>query len=167
MFGVFFLGDMSLSPVKWKFPEMIIAWFMCWHLPPSQPHQCWIQQDKHLLTSWFCCVWCTPGCRLPSWLPGHTAGLYWACCQPVPQVPFCRAALWPLISQFMLLSSVTPSLVQNPAFVLIRFHAFDDCPVQEPCARSHVPWESRQHLSVWYHQQTFSWCVQLLHPDNW
>ncbi|KAK4811354.1 LOW QUALITY PROTEIN: hypothetical protein QYF61_027583 [Mycteria americana] len=46
-----------------------------------------------------------------------------------PQVPFCRAALQPLLSQSILVSSVTPSQVQNLAFVLIKFHAIDDCPM--------------------------------------
>jgi len=41
-----------------------------------------------LLCDWPCCVWCTARCSLPSWLPGHTAGMFWACCQPAPPDPF-------------------------------------------------------------------------------
>ncbi|KAK4810956.1 hypothetical protein QYF61_013364, partial [Mycteria americana] len=40
-----------------------------------------------------------------------------------PQIPFCRAALQPLLSQFILVPGVTPSQVQNPALGLVKFHA--------------------------------------------
>ncbi|KAK4826818.1 hypothetical protein QYF61_011626 [Mycteria americana] len=41
-----------------------------------------------------------------------------------PQIPFCRASLQPLLSQFILVFTV-----QNPAFFLVKFHAVDDCPM--------------------------------------
>jgi len=43
---------------------------------------------NHLLTGWLCCVLYTPGCSLPSWLPGHTAGSHWACYQAALPGPF-------------------------------------------------------------------------------
>ncbi|KAK4806807.1 hypothetical protein QYF61_005603 [Mycteria americana] len=46
-----------------------------------------------------------------------------------PQIPFCRAALQPLLSQFILVPGITPCQVQNPAFGLVKFHAIDDCPM--------------------------------------
>ena len=46
-----------------------------------------------------------------------------------PQIPFCRAALQPLLSQSVLVPGVTLSQMQNLTFVLVKFHAIDDCPM--------------------------------------
>ena len=61
-------------------------------LPPSQgraePEKNTERSINPLIPSW----------SSFSWLPGHTAGSCWACCQPAPQIPFCWAALQPSIS---------------------------------------------------------------------
>jgi len=49
--------------------------------------------------------------------------LLWSCCPPAPQGPLCRVALQPLLSPFILVTWVTLSQVQNPALVLVKFHA--------------------------------------------
>lgn len=64
-FFFFFLGDVSLSPVKWEYPallEIITVRFTCWHL--SSSHRCllWVTQRWALCPS--CCV--LPLLRLPS-----------------------------------------------------------------------------------------------------
>ena len=83
-----------------------------------------------LVIGWLDCVWYTPGRRgLPSWLPWYPTNSYWACCRQHPQVPFCRAALQPLLSQFVLVPCVTPPQLQNPALQCVKFHATDDCPM--------------------------------------
>ena len=45
------------------------------------------------------------------------------------QIPFCRAALQPLLSRFVLVPGVTPTQMQNLAFGLVKFHAINHCPV--------------------------------------
>ncbi|KAK4827409.1 hypothetical protein QYF61_017839 [Mycteria americana] len=46
-----------------------------------------------------------------------------------PQVPFCRAALQPLLSQSVLVPRMTLSQVQNLAFGLVKFHPINDFPI--------------------------------------
>lgn len=45
-----------------------------------------------------------------------------------PQVPFCGAALQPLVPQSVQIARVAPSQVHNLALVLVELHVVDDCP---------------------------------------
>jgi len=77
---------------------------------------------------------------LPPWLPGQLLCHTEPAASQHPQVPFCRAALQPLLSQFILVPGVTPFQLQNLAFVLVKFHAIEDwlpsAPIYlEPSAR--------------------------------
>ena len=96
-------------------------------------HQGWTQRDDTL--SWLvgCAVFdapqdtevCPPGCQ------GTTLAAVEPAVDQHPQIPFCRVALQPLLSQFILLPGITPSQVQNPAFGLVQFHPIDDCPMPQ------------------------------------
>lgn len=44
------------------------------------------------------------------------------------QVPFCRAVVWPLLSQLTLASGVLPFQLQKSSLVLGKFLVTDDCP---------------------------------------
>lgn len=46
---------------------------------------------------------------------------------PKPQIPFCKAALQPLVPQSTHTSRIIPSQVQNLAFVLVKHHMVGDC----------------------------------------
>jgi len=93
------------------------------------PHQCSTEWDSHL-----------PG--PPSYgvldAPQDTVGS--SGCQgtllthiqlaidPTPHISFCGAVLQPLISQFVCITSITLSQVQNMALALVQFHTVGDCP---------------------------------------
>ena len=99
---------------------------------------------------------------MPSGLPGPAAG---SCGAAAHQHP--RALSAGRLSRFILASRVTLSQVQNPALVLVKFHAMDGAPVYPDApAKPLVAQESQQHLPVWCSQQTCYWCMQLLHPDH-
>lgn len=88
-----------------------------------------ITGESPLLIIWLCCVQCTPKCSLPFWLPGHTAGSCWACCQLHPQDFSCWATLQPLVSQSVPVPGITPSQGQHLAFFFVELHAVSDLPV--------------------------------------
>jgi len=95
---------------------------------------------------------CPPGCQATGLAPVEpAAGQH-------HQVPFCRAALQPLLSQFILVPSTTLPQVQNAVLGLVKFCAINHCPVLQcyldPSPRPPVHSESPQHLPVWCHQQT-------------
>lgn len=46
-----------------------------------------------------------------------------------PQIPFYRAVLQLLLSQFILVPGISPFQVQNLALGLLKFHAIDNCPM--------------------------------------
>lgn len=46
-----------------------------------------------------------------------------------PQIPFCRAALQPLVPQSMWTTRITLSQVQNPASALVKLRTVGDCQV--------------------------------------
>ncbi|GAB0208543.1 macrophage immunometabolism regulator [Grus japonensis] len=118
-------------------------------------------------------------CGLPSWLPGHTL---LTPTEPAanqhPQIPFCRAALQPLLSQSMLVSGITPSQVLNLAFVLVKFHAIDDCPMlqsiqiplQGPSSLERVNSTSQFSIVSKLANGAFNSCIQITDKNieqNW
>lgn len=58
-----------------------------------------------------------------------------------PQISFPRASLQPLLPQFVGLTGITPSKVQNSALAHVKFDMTGDCPVvySDLSARPHYP----------------------------
>lgn len=75
---------------------------------------------------WQFCAICTPGHSWPSQMPGHTWVIFNL---PSFQMArsFHRAVLLPLIPQFVCITGITLSQVQNLA--LVNFHMVGHCPV--------------------------------------
>lgn len=84
----------SFAALLWR----QLLW-VCYHpyiVEPRSAHStsrwgCTDAEYSGIITSsdGLCCVWCTPGCGLLSWLPGHTAASYWVCHWPAD--PFLQA----------------------------------------------------------------------------
>jgi len=92
--------------------------------------------------------------------------------------PFCRAAFQLLLSQFIIVSSGTPSQVQNPAFVLVKFHAIEDCtmlqrisiPLQGLLSLEGVNSTSEFSIISKFTNGAFNFCIQIIDKNieqNW
>lgn len=112
--------------------------------------------EPPLLSSWLCCVKCTPKCGLPSWLPWHTAASCWACCHQHPQVSNCTCD-WHL--HVLVTSGV------YPCFISCSFWLPSSLIHVDASTRPFIPPESEQYLPVYYHQWSCWGCIQLLHPE--
>jgi len=97
-----------------------------------RPHKCWMQQDNHLFWLAGYAVFDAPkGAVCSLSCQGTLLTHIKPAVNQHPQIPFCRAVLQPIISQFIPMPSTTPAYVQNLAFDVFKFHAIDDCPIQQ------------------------------------
>lgn len=77
--------------------------------------------------------------------------------------------LQPLISQSVIVSGITLSLVQSLAFILVEFHAIDDyptCQSMQISLQGLLSLESQLYFLVQCNQQTCFGCTLLLHPEH-
>lgn len=83
-----------------------------------------------------------------------------------PQLPFCKAALQPLFPK----SHLCPVLLHSGCRIwhLFSLHFIPLTTVQcsTQSSRPFIPFKTQRHFLVWYHRQTCSRCIQLLHPDH-
>jgi len=93
-----------------------------------RPHQCWIQWDNHLFwTAGYAVFDASQDLDCPLGCQGTLLSHMNPAVNQHSQTPFCRAGLQPLVSQFILVTGVTPPQVQNPAFGPVKGHATGDC----------------------------------------
>lgn len=68
--------------------------------------------------------------------------------KPNSQMSFCRAALQPLIPQFVHITRTTSFQIQNPPFALVKFHPVDDCPALWPTEIFNT--DNETQLTYWF-----------------
>lgn len=82
-----------------------------------------------LLTGWICCLYCTPKCSLPSWLPEHVPGSCGACYQPEHLGPFLLSCSPAPCLPVCTCTSIIASQVQHPQLSFAELHAVADGPM--------------------------------------
>jgi len=128
--------------------------------PRSPPYSCWPHYS-----------WYKPGCRWPSWPPGHTAGSCSASCQPAPAATFLLGNFPTTLPQVCSIAwgccepSVGPGIW--PCWSSYNWPWPIDPVCPDPSAEPSYPRADEHSHPTWCHLETYWGSTQSLHPSHW